>query len=288
MIADQFDQPEFWHRLIPELTIEESVPLAETSTFGTTLELSPDHWEPAQRCLQEQGYLAYPGWLHPSLMDQLAAAFLTLERNDLPTIFAFVYDQFWDVLLQLDPLLSELIDDYELPAAIWTWLVRPENGTAFPPHRDQIRDAGLGDDEHLDYLTLWIPLTDLNHASSNICVVPASVDPDYGQGINRTRIDDLQSIRCLQGPRGSVFAWTTGLIHWGTAQLDPSCPRMSIGACVQSPDAYCYDPPLLSFYEPFPLADRLAIVARQIINYAPRMDSDWLQWAENYLSKSEI
>ena len=79
-----------------------------------------------------------------------------------------------------------------------------------------------------------------------------------------------------------MFGWTTGTVHWGTRQLAAERPRLSIGACVQVPEALCFDPPLLDFYQPLPLVERLRIIARQIDLYARAIDPAWLAWAQGF------
>ena len=182
-------------------------------------------------------------------------------------------------MLQLDPLLSDLVDEYWLLPAVWAWHVTPDKQTAFSPHRDQIREVAVDDEDHLDYLTIWIPLTDLNHLSSSICVLPASLDPDYDAGEAGVRVEDLQNVRSLQGKRGSVFCWATGLAHWGTRQSEFGQPRMSVGLYIQNPEAECLDPPPLDFTKPFSLDQRLQLIGQQIVNYSREADSELLKLA---------
>ncbi len=213
-------------------------------------------------------------------MDQLATCFQRLDEQGIHPVFAFVYDEAWEILLQLSPLLSDLLGEYFCLPAIWSWLVTAEGQSAFPPHRDQVRDVFIDDPDHLDYLTLWIPLTDLNHLSSSICVLPASLDPDYEDCTPKIRIEDMQNIRSLQGAKGSVFCWTTQLAHWGTKQSCHGTPRMSIGFYLQRAEAFCQDGPPLDFSKPLPLKQRLAIIGQQIINYSRTAKKEELELAQ--------
>ena len=161
-----------------------------------------------------------------------------------------------------------MLGDYDLLPSVWSWFVRDTNQTAFSPHRDQVREVGIDDDDHLDYLTIWIPLTDLNHLSSSMCVLPASFDPDYEDGTPEIRVENLQDVRSLQGKRGSVFCWTTQLAHWGTRQSEHGPPRMSVGYFIQRSDADPIEWAAMNFETAFPLTARVSIIGQQIIDYS--------------------
>ncbi len=275
----QLKDIEYWRSLCPDLSINQTQSLTSISSFGKDLQLRSDDWSICKEVINEDGYFAYDSWFDPGLIDRLADCFSHLQTNNIPCVFAFVYDEFWELLLQLDPLLSELIGDYEILPAVWSWLVSDDNQTAFTPHRDQVRDVLIEDDDHLDYLTIWIPLTDLNHLSSSICVLPASLDPDYEDSTPEIRVENMQDVRCLQGKRGSVFCWTTQLAHWGTKQSSHGPPRMSVGYFVQRSGADPLEDLPLDLSKPLPLQQRLAIIGQQIIDYSRQADDDLLRTA---------
>jgi len=190
--VEQLKQIEYWQSLCPELTITEAKSLTEISSFGSNLQRRAGDWAVCKELINEDGYFAYDSWFEPDLINRLATCFATLDANDIPCVFAFVFDEFWELLLQLDPLLKDLIGDFEILPAVWSWFVRDDNQTAFTPHRDQVRDVLIEDEDHLDYLTIWIPLTDLDHLSSSISVFPASLDPDYEDSTPDIRIENMQ------------------------------------------------------------------------------------------------
>lgn len=275
----QFDSPQFWESLCPHLNINQTVPLSQLSEAAAQKPIRPPDWELCKQLISEEGYFAYDSYFEESWIENLAEAFRCLEKAAIPPIFCFVYDEFWELMHRLDPLLRDLIGDYWMLPAVWAWHVQDENQTAFSPHRDQVRESAVDDEDHLDYLTLWIPLTNLDHLSSCICVVPASADPDYDMGTEKVRVENLQDIRMLQGQKGSVFCWTTGLIHWGTRQSKIGIPRMSIGLCVQNPEADCFDPPPIEYNRAYSLTDRLSIIGQQIINYSREANEKTLKLA---------
>ena len=234
--------------------------------------------------MAEDGYFAYEGWFDQRQIDRMRACFDQLESNGIHPVFAFVYDEFWDLLMQMDPLFSDLLDDYECLPAVWSWFVRPDNQSAFAPHRDQVREVSIDDEEHLDYLTIWIPLTDLNHLSSAICVLPASLDPDYENCTAEIQVESLHNVRSLQGKRGSEFCWTTQLAHWGTRQSDHGPPRMSVGYYIKRTEAEnLEEQPALDFSSPLTLPQRLAIIGQQIKNYSRSASAEELEFAEQLI-----
>lgn len=277
---DDFKDVKFWKSFCSHLTISEAQPLAARFSSNATFQIRDDDWNLCKELIGEDGYFAYDSFFRPEFIDQLSDCFLQLEKANIPPVFCFVFDEFWQLFSRLEPLLSDLVGDFQFSCAVWAWLVRDTNQTAFAPHRDQVRDVTVDDDEHLDYLTIWIPLTDLSHLSSNICVLPASKDPDYDEGTDQVVVEDLQDIRTLQGKRGSVFCWTTGLVHWGTRQTRFGPPRMSVGLYVQNPDSECFDPPL-DLDRPFSLVERLSLIGQQIINYSREANDNELEFAQS-------
>lgn len=283
---EKYQDVEFWRDLCPGLSITEDKSLGAHSSYGKNKSIRAGDWEQCKDLINNEGYFAYESWFDPELIDRLAECLRQLEKHEILPAFCFVYDEFWELMLRLDPLLSDLLGEYWLLPAVWAWHVKPENQTAFTPHRDQVREAAIDDDDHLDYLTIWIPLTDLNHLSSCICVLPASADPDYDSGTDRVAVENLQDIRTLQGKRGSVFCWTTGLVHWGTKQSQQGTPRISVGLYVQNPEAECFDPPPMDFTNPFSLQQRISLVGQQIIDYARGANNDLLRLASSLIELS--
>ena len=280
LALNEISQLAFWQALCADLTITTSDPLAEQFQARDLSQVRKDDWEVCKSTVHQDGYFAYESWFESDRMDRLATCMQSLSNQGIPPIFCFVFDEFWELFFQLRPMLEDLVGEYWLLPAVWAWHVTGDNQSAFAPHRDQVRDVSVDDDEHLDYLTIWIPLTDLNHLTSYMCVLPASADPDYDAGTDQVVIENLQDIRALQGPRGSVFCWTTGLVHWGTRQSRLGQPRMSVGVYIQNPEAECYDPTPMDFDQPFPLECRLALIGQQIIHYSRDADNDLLSLSQ--------
>ena len=258
---------EFWRQLCPNLNVGQSTALTASPRLESCNIREAD-WRQCKELIGEDGYFVYEDWFDPTTIEPLADCFRRLASAQLLPAFCFVYDEFWELMLGLSPLLSDLLGEYLYLPAVWAWHVHEDSQTAFAPHRDQIREVATDDEDHLDYLTIWIPLTDLNHLNSCISVLPASLDPDYDAGTDSIRVEDLQHVRSLQAARGSVMGWATGLAHWGSTPSKFGGSRMSIGLYVQKPDAECLDPPPLDLTKPLPLRDRLRLIGHQIVNYS--------------------
>ncbi len=278
----EFQDPKFWLALCPELTLtNESIleKLNHSKETPVAQAESNEAWEQCKELINEDGYFVYDSFFSPELINRLSDCFDRLAAAEILPAFCFVYDEFWELLIHLQPLFSDLIGEHALLPAVWAWFVKFDNQTGFSPHRDQVRETSVDDEDHLDYLTIWIPLTDLDHLSSCICVLPASLDPDYEEGTSRVTVENLQDVRCLQASKGSVFCWTVCLAHWGTKQASQGTPRKSVGFFVQRSEAECFVPPPLDFCQPFPLAQRLSVIGQQIIDYSRDGDEDLLNQA---------
>lgn len=270
---------EFWRNLCPQLSISTESGLGRHEALQVPT-LDNEKWSVCKATIAEDGYFAYDSWFACAKIDLMAECLRQLEARQIHPVFAFVFDEFWELLLEIRPMFSDLLGEYDCLPAVWSWFVRPEMQTAFSPHRDQVREVFIDDEDHLDYLTVWIPLTDLSHLSSNICVLPASLDPDYEECTKNIRVENLQDVRSLQGKRGSVFCWTTQLAHWGTKQSKHGPPRMSVGYYIKRPNAESMDDgPPIDFDAPLLLPARLAIIGQQIIDYSRIANDDQLAFA---------
>lgn len=281
---EQLNDPNYWRALCPDMTITEQTPLSQVSSFGDEIQIRDEDWQTCKATIHRDAYFVYDSYFHPEFIERLATCMRAVDSAGLSTAFCFVYDEFWQLLLQLDPLLTDLIGDYELLPAVWAWFVRHDRQTGFAPHRDGVRDVSVDDEEHLDYLTIWIPLTDLDHHSSSISVLPASADPNYDAGTEEIKIDNPQDVRSLQASKGSVLCWTIGLAHWGTKQSEFGPPRLSVGYFVQHEDAECLVPPPMDFDESFTLTERLSVIGQQIMDYSRDADEELLGLAKQLVT----
>lgn len=282
MEIEKLRERQFWNSLDVDLNISDQ-------PFATVEKREPcvvrdDLINECGTMLEEEGYFALPGYGSDDVVGALARAFDRLKEHQLHPVFIFVFDEAWALIAQLRSLFQRLLGDHDFLPAIWSWHVTSESQTAFAPHRDQVREVLIEDGDHLDYLTVWIPLTDIDHRSSAINLLPASADPDFEEGTPAIRVENLQEIRSLQGPRGSVFCWSTQVAHWGTRQSDYGTPRKSIGVYLQRKKAPCLDGPAIDFDSPLLLDARLAIIGQQIIDYSRTADDEELMFASKLVA----
>ena len=278
---DRIVTPEFWRQLCPEMSLTETEPLDNPQQDRRGDPVRWTDWETCRATIQKDAYLAYESFFPPSQMDSAANCLRALDKLEIPPVFSFVYDEFWVLPLMLRPLLSDLLGDYLLLPAVWTWIVKTNDQCAFEPHRDWVRETSIDDDNHLDYLTIWIPVNDLDHHSSSISVLPASLDPHYDKATQTVEVTDLQHVRSLQVPRGSVLAWTVQLAHWGTRQSEFGEPRMSVGYYVQKAKAECIESPPIDLTVPFTLRQRLRMIGNQFQMYSRDRSNELIRFASD-------
>ena len=279
---------DYWRGLCSGMTICGEQPIAEKSSLHNDRPIRKQDWDLCKQLVKEDGYFAYESFFPCEQIGRLAACFRRLDDEGIPPVLCFVYDEFWELLLQLHPLLLDLLGQYTLLPAVWAWIVTSTNQTAFAPHRDQKRETSLDNENHLDYLTLWIPLTDLNHLSSSIFVLPASHDANYDKNTSRTDVENLQDIRSLQVPKGSVLGWTVGLVHWGSRQSPHGAPRMSVGYYVQKSKAESLEGPPIELDVPFSLAQRLRLIGDQILMYSRDRNNELIRFAKDLAELDEM
>jgi hypothetical protein len=116
-------------------------------------------------------------------------------------------------------------------------------------------------------VNLWITLADATPTNSCMYVLPAPQDPGYRSGARDTAFDrsQLQDVRALPAPAGSVLGWTTHLMHWGSrSSPDATEPRISATAYVQRADRPPASSAIMDFRDPVPFEQRLAWIAASI------------------------
>lgn len=220
------------------------------------------------RTLLDDGYFVSQPIVRGDEPTQFRAAVEQLARAGYPSAFACVYDEFWRLFAGLEPLLSPIVGDNYFfgPRGLWSYYVPPGHSGrglwgASGPHRDV-----LGPDPRvLDRLTpgllnLWIPLTDVSTLHSCMYAVPAPYDPNFYTTNRHAGVDqiDVQDVRALPAPAGSVFGWSTHLLHWGSrSSAHAAGPRVSVSMFCQRRDVAPYHPDVIEIGAPIPFAKRV-------------------------------
>jgi hypothetical protein len=214
-----------------------------------------------------------------------------LYDNNLPCVFAFVYDEFWEIHKQLKPYVHHFLDDQsKLLATPWIWYVdakkekeilnqsknednqelktRSMFSGFYGPHRDKGKKALFADGSP-KILSFWLPLSEANTLNSCIYLVPADRDPTYGTDEDNSWQFKRADIRALPAQAGDILFWNEAILHWGSrpANRDDLAPRISIGFEYVKSDFLetCYPHYDFGFYPDF--KTRLAIIATQFKLY---------------------
>jgi hypothetical protein len=243
----QYLDPGYWRALNPELSITAS-PFVDVAPVDVTPDEAAEH----ARQLREEGYLQTRPLVPADACARLARAIRRLAGAQVMTVFASLYDEYYQIFQGLEPLFTPILGEgYQwVGHGNYAYYVPPgDTGssglTAASPHRDTLGpDAPILTRQLPTLVSLWVPLTDVSTVESCIYVVPADLDPDYfttKRDVDRTTLD-LQTIRALPVQAGSLLAWSTHLIHWGSAASRRARhPRMSVAMYFQRGDIPPYD-----------------------------------------------
>lgn len=156
-----------------------------------------------------------------------------LHQNELPSVFAFMFDEFWLVFMRLHNLIGAVIGDYWRLTDMWAW--RVDAGTrdqGWGIHRD-FPKFSHHTDGRLKSLSVWLPLGEVTTHHSCMHVVPKDVDPEYyGSGEipdDAALMRAMPSIVALPAAEGDALMWDQRLLHYGGAASPRSpTPRYSV------------------------------------------------------------
>lgn len=260
LLESIFDQ-RFWEALAPDFTIEQ---LSESSAFG----LSEDKATKHRQHLVAEGYIHVPKPGLKAPFPGIAALFSTIVDLGLPPVFAFVYDQLWDLHLQLHNLVEGMLEGsfVQLPE-FWAWRVMPGQ-SGWKPHRDKPSNS-LFSDRRPKSVTVWLPITQAHPLNGCMYVVPASRDSLYGQEGAEGYKCRIVDVRALPAEPGDVLLWTQHVAHWGAHAADAHDlpPRMSVAFEYQRRDVPPFRELILDPQKVPSFEERLALIAMQVDQY---------------------
>jgi hypothetical protein len=261
--------PAYWQRLNPDLSIgarrsADRLEVAPLAPAETTTQLAK---------LRREGYFQTPPVLVPEILGRMRHAITNLRREHWPAVFAYVYDEFWEVVRS--PSIVRLASDflgsgYRQNSRIWAFYVAPSRGArGWHPHAD------TGDKSRL---TVWVPLSDATLDNGCMYVVPRDRLSDDLRGdyhaldnITHAQLNRLlQSSRALPTPAGAFLGWDHELIHWGSVSAGHVEPRISLAMEFAAPDAVTTadESPLFEMASVPPFVDRLRAIARGLRIYS--------------------
>src|SRR3990167_2643901 len=166
-----------WKALHPQEKIEEEKPLQAVVQYPFPFQSKESHLT----LLKEDGYCYLPALIRPDTVDRMLSCVEQMRARGLPPVYCFAYDLFWQLILEIDPILREILKgEYLVIPNVWTWVVEGGKEAAyFPPHRDLIDEDFIDEEGMPTLFSLWIPLTDVSTFNSCMYVLPASRDPEY-------------------------------------------------------------------------------------------------------------
>ena len=255
----------FWRQLNPDLTITEY----SRSDWGP-YRLTAQQKKDVRESLIEEGYFHLNSVFDPAELKKLADAAKVLHREQWPTVFAFVYDEFWHIQNRYRDILTDMLGkDHRLMPNIWVFYINPDNESkGWGPHRDRQKIVNLRPDGTPLSINFWTPLTDATPLNGCMYALPACRDRYYSTNTSTTVAEDLQDIRALPAPVGSVLGWNETVFHWGARSSNrASEPRIAIASVFQSTECGAFETPLLPVGQLLPFEMRVGLIAQQFSRF---------------------
>jgi len=260
---------DFWIRLNPDLHIEG---VAAKNAWAPA-SFNKNILENFKNDMILDGYFASDPVLDHTEMAKLTDAVKVLALEQWPTIFAMVYDEFWQIYQRAGTILNHILGtNYRQLPNFWVYHVSPDQqGSGWAPHRDRAQAVTIRKDGLPNSITIWIALNDATLWNGCMYVLPARRDPNYPHSpwTFELGVNDLQSIRALPAKTGSILSWNESLIHWGSKSSDKALgPRVSAACAFQRADVDPLETPLLDPYIVPSFKTRLGIIGQQLFRFA--------------------
>lgn len=269
-LREQMGDPEFWRQLNPHLTISETPiasrvePIPYSQTDATT------HAD----LLQQEGYLLAPNVFSPAEIAPLLQAVETVVARGLPSGMVWVYDEFYALFHRVQRVFEPMLgpSPLMLPKDFWVFHVPPGRAGrtgfgAYGPHRDYFVDRAFQEGGRPRVMNVWIPLTDVTPLDSCMYIVHPDGDEDYWTDTPDVRLEafELSDIRAVPAPAGSVVAFSTRTIHWGSrSSALAKGPRVSATCVLQRRDTAPFSDPVLDLTLPLSWERRWELVLSSV------------------------
>ena len=259
--------PDYWRRLCPGLSV--GADRSPATLEGLALDAS--RTEAQLTKLRKEGYFQTEPVLDPGVVSRMRAAVETLRSEQWPAVFAYVFDEFWQVVRT--PSLTRLVEGffgqgYLQKSVVWVFYVAPVKGAqGWPPHSDS---------EGTSRLTVWVPLTDATVENGCMYVIPRDrLAADFRAfdkitSVTRMELSQLlQSTRALPSPAGAYLGWDHQLIHWGSTASGQTEPRVSLAVefIARSTTPRPDEPPLFDPLVSPPFVDRVRAIGKSLVEY---------------------
>ncbi len=241
------------------------------ATLGLTID-APTNWSATapldvaalQSEMWSEGYFVVPPCLPAELVARCRAAIELVLAAGAPALASFAFDAPWELQrLLAAPAAAALDDTARLRPAFWAWRLTADEPRGWSPHRDR---PGMAIDDRgtPTSISVWVPLTDATADNGCMYVVPAPLDVQYANPRASLEVLNLQCVRALPAPAGSVLGWTARLLHWGGIARAGTAGRISLSFEYQAP--HDPTPAFASDWIPSP-AERVALIEQQWDQY---------------------
>lgn len=260
---------EYWRKLNPQLNICANLKFDDFEPDS----LGQADIDDMLTKLGRDGYFATKG---PLIRGEVTARMLlgveNLRKAGWHEVWAFVYDEFWQVtrtpsMLRL--LSTHLGKGFMAMPHVVVHYVYPEKGSGWSPHVDfSDRD---------DRFTVWFPLSDATIDNGCIYIIARHRVSEelLNKWLNMEDLSHREVKTLLQGthalpvPAGSILSWKGDVIHWGTMSSKNVEPRVSLSVVYikENTPPLPDEVPLLSPVEIPDFPTRLMAVAKAIKYY---------------------
>ena len=255
---------DYWRSLAPSLHIESS---SVADGWTAAARSSERELEFATQVASE-GWSSVPALLGAEERRWILDAITSLRANRWPPIFAFVFDELWQIPARMGGLMTQILGEgFLMLPDFWAWYLDPATTDAgWRPHRDKGFNT-LDEAGRPTSVTVWVALTEATAANGCIYLLPANRDPLYGKDFINNAVYEPQEIRAVPAAAGTALCWSQALLHWGGRCDADAPPRVSFACEFQRGDVFPYNVPLLDPHEPPPLETRLTLISKQLLQY---------------------
>ena len=165
-LLPQAEDINYWRELNPNSTISDR-PFEGFSQFSGIQKAEIDEY---RLQLREEGYFQTPSVIPAATIHQMRDCIENVRKAGFPTMFALVYDIFYQVFGYFNSTLTEILGNgYKLVPNFWVYYIETsDSGKGFEPHRDAEYENTIDSNGMATVLTIWVTITEAN-PSIHVC-----------------------------------------------------------------------------------------------------------------------
>lgn len=257
-LAELMQDHAFWRRLAPRMN-------TQGMAVGPLFDVPERAIEVANAEVCTIGYSQIDNVLPVDELADVLEAVKAIRDFGLLPIYGFAFDETWATYMRLAPVWKRILGpDWKFLPAVWLWWIEqgPSN-SGWPAHRDRGKQISVRPDGTPMSLSVWIPLTRALPSNGCMYVLP------HGLDFEKLNMRNIQHARALPAAPGTVLMWNQNVWHWsGTSSRRAPNPRVSMAFELQTSSVPPFQAPLIDPMAcPPPLNERLALAARQVLQY---------------------